>query len=157
MSTVTERATTSRRHPSTTGYRLAAALALIGVLAAGAWVFTSCAGATPDVAGFTRVATVGPGVVTIDRAGTYLVYYEAPRGMMMGSGPSVRVTDPSGRPLAMRPGSGMRSGMRYGVPGRPGCVGRMVGRFHAGMPGRYHVWVDQPDPQATIALTRDTR
>src|SRR2546423_11595019 len=103
MSTVTERATTSRRHPSTTGYWLAATLALIGVLAAGAWVFTSCAGATPDVAGFTRVATVGPAVVTIDRAGTYLAHYGAPGGMMMGSGPGVRGAGPEGGPLAREP------------------------------------------------------
>ena len=40
-------------------------------------------------------------------------------------------------------------GMRYAVPGRPGCVGMMVGRFRAGVPGRYRMWVNQSDPAAT--------
>ncbi len=46
-------------------------------------------------------------------------------------------------------------GMRYAVPGRPGCVGMMVGRFRAGVPGRYRMWVNQSDPAATIAVGND--
>src|SRR5947207_5787811 len=108
MTTLTGPAAEVRRRPSTRGYWLAAALALVGVLGAGAWVFASYARAAADPAAFTRVATTGPAAVTIDRAGTYAVYYEAPYGMMMGSAPGMSVTGPAGRTLAMRPGYGMR-------------------------------------------------
>ena len=152
MTTLTGPAAEVRRRPSTRGYWLAAALALVGVLGAGAWVFASYARAAADPAAFTRVATTGPAAVTIDRAGTYAVYYEAPYGMMMGSAPGMSVTGPDGRTLAMRPGYGMR----YAVPGRPGCFGRMAGRFRADRPGRYQMMVGRPDAQATIALAPDT-
>ena len=150
-STVTQRPAQIRRRPSAAGYWLATTLALTGLLAAAVWWLTSYLGTTRHIDGFTRVPSTGPAVVTIDQPGSYFVYYEAPRAMMMGPGASFQVTGPSGRPLDVQPGYGMR----YAVPGRPGCVGTMVGRFRAGVPGRYRMWVNQSDPAATIAVGND--
>lgn len=112
-------------------YRLAALLAVGGVLVSLVLQLVSGAALTAHADGFQRASVPGELTVHVDRPATYSVYAEATLWLR----PSVRVTDPAGQGVAVEP---VAPGPSYD---HGGSFGAAVVTFEATVPGEYRIAV----------------
>ena len=133
--------------PGRTGLpRLAVVLVAAGIAGSFVWLGTAQAVLTHEAAGFERTAVPGTVTVTSDRPTSWVVYAEG-NAASLGSDIGIVATDPSGRPLAVRPGP---AGAQYLLGGRGA---RAIGSFATTAPGTYRVAVTttQPPVEAPFA------
>lgn len=119
------------RRPARSRYWWAALLAVGGLVLALAAATVTQAAMTSRADGFLRAAVPGELAVPADRGRTYYVYAEG----TLWRHPSVRVTDPDGRTVALTPAA---AGPLYDHGGSGGSA---IGTFHAGQAGVYRVAV----------------
>ena len=126
--------------------RLAVVLVAAGIVGSFVWLGTAQAVLTHEAAGFERTAVPGTVTVTSDRPASWVVYAEG-NAASLGSDIGIVATDPSGRPLAVRPGP---AGAQYLLGGRGA---RAIGSFVATSPGTYEIAVTttQPPVEAPFA------
>lgn len=136
-----------RRRPSTAGYRLAVAIAVVGLVAGAGWGITAYLGIQRQIDDFVRVGVPGQAVVSIQEAGGRVLYYEGPEPMPLTDlAPQVRAPD----------GAAVRVedydlDLRYDAP--DGGVGQAIGMFEGDSPGRYEVRIDgTASPGAEVAI-----
>jgi hypothetical protein len=119
------------RIPSRRRYLLAALLAVGGIVAAVALQLISGAALSGHADGFQRAIVPGELTLQVDRPATYYVYAEG----TLWVHPSVRVTDPTGRGVAVE---AVPSGPQYYHGGNGGAA---VGKFDATLAGDYRIAV----------------
>ncbi len=119
--------------------RLAVGLVAAGIVGSFVWLGTAQAVLTHEAAGFERTAVPGTVTVTSDRPTSWVVYAEG-NAASLGGDVGIVATDPSGRPLAVRPGP---AGAQYLLGGRGA---RAIGSFGATAPGTYRIEVTTTQP-----------
>lgn len=123
--------TFSRQRSPRPGYVLAFIVAVVGVVAAVVYALAAQAAMSNRADGFVRTAVPGTITVHVDRTATYYVYVEGAISLH----PSVQVTDPQGRVVAV---GGTSVGPHYYHGGNGGAA---VGRFNALQTGDFRVSV----------------
>ncbi|WP_406832877.1 hypothetical protein ABEG17_08650 [Pedococcus sp. KACC 23699] len=131
------------RIPSRRGYLLAALLAVGGVLVSVVLQLVVLGAVSSHADGFQRASVPGELTVHAAQATTYYVYAEGTLSLH----PSVRVTDPAGKGVAVKTTS---SGPHYDHGGNGGSA---IGTFDATNPGDYRVAVGTgSDAQGDFAV-----
>lgn len=141
-----------RPRPSTRGYWIGAALFVLTVAAAVAWLVTVWFDNVDRIDGFPRGPAPGSVAVSVAEGSTQVVYFEAPRGTAQLPLSELMVTGPDG---AVLPVGAAAHDVRYDVPDRDGIVGRAVATFPADTAGTYRITVARGAPAGTVAVGED--
>lgn len=127
----------SRERPrSARGYRAAALVAVVGLVAGAAWGLVAYMGFQSDVDNFARFEAPGSVTLAVSRSGGRVVYREGP-GPTSLSEIGLTVTAPDSTDVPVLP---YEADLRYDAPDHR--VGRAVATFDASMPGHYEVRAD---------------
>jgi hypothetical protein len=130
-----------RRHgapmPSIAGYWLGAFVAVLGLALVGALVAMTVVRMNDHINAFPRITMPGTAIVSLDASTGRTIYVEGLAPLPLAA-IDVRVTDPNGDPVVVRP-YGLE--MRYDVPGSPGTVGYAVGTLRTTTAGPYRIEV----------------
>jgi hypothetical protein len=115
------------------------------------WGAATYVGMVDDLEGLRRVQIPSARVIVLDE-GTQILSVESGR-LATSSDLRFAVVGPDGVAVPVDPYEG---DLRYDVPDQPGRVGRAVGTFETGTPGRYTVRVDgRAATDAILAIGED--
>lgn len=139
--------TAASRKPSSAGYRVAAVVALAGLLGAVLWAALGALGAVTAPDDLARAALPANVTAEVTEPGTLVVYYEGDPVPSLAQ-LDVEVAGPGG-PLVQV--SDVGYDLRYDSPTEPGGVGTAVATFEAAEPGQYAI-TSRYDPRGLAHL-----
>jgi hypothetical protein len=137
---------------STSGYWLAAVIAVLGLVAGVLWGTAEAFSTIKSTDAFTRGSIPGTFAVQVTDTGRKVVYYEG------DSAPSLQrldlfVTGPDGLQVGL---TEYWFTLQYDVPGRPGVTATAMARFRADKPGTYLLTsAFEPTSPAQLAVGDD--
>lgn len=138
--------------PSVAGYWIGAVVGILGLALVGVLAVTGVLRMDDHIDAFPRMVIPGTVTITLDGGIGRTLYVEGIAPMPLAA-LDIRVTDPRGDEVAVRPYAAV---MRYDVPGSPGYIGHAVGTFRTTVGGTYRIESAATAPPGTNLAVGDS-
>jgi len=138
--------------PSTLGYWIGTLVGVLGLALVGALVVMTVGRMNDHIDAFARTEIPGTVTVSLEASEGRTIYVEGLAPLPLAA-LDLRITDPNGKDLVVRP-YGLE--LRYDVPGFPGAVGYAIGTFRTTIGGSYRLQAEGTAPPGTTLAVGDS-